>query len=128
MAGCLFCAISPSSIVCEAESCVAFSDFYPISRGHTLVIPRCHVESIFELPPQDLVSLWSMVTEVRAKLFLNHNPLGFNIGVNDGKAAGQTVPHVHVHIIPRYNGDVKDPRGGVRWVIPEKARYWESTE
>ena len=68
--------------------------------------------------------LWSLVAEVRDILIKRFNPDGFNIGLNDGDAAGQTIDHAHIHIIPRRRGDVKDPRGGVRWVIPEKVKYW----
>ena len=69
--------------------------------------------------------MWDLVERVRGRLLEEHHPDGFNIGLNDGTAVGQTVPHVHIHVIPRYLGDASDPRGGVRWVIPEKAPYWK---
>ena len=68
--------------------------------------------------------VWRLVSHVRKELESEFHPDGFNIGVNDGEAAGQTLPHVHVHVIPRFSGDVPDPRGGIRWVVPDKAPYW----
>ena len=95
-----------------------------MTQGHTLVVPRRHVASIYELPADDQVALWALVGETRQRLQEDLQPDGFNIGLNDGEAAGQTILHAHIHVIPRRNGDVGDPRGGVRWIIPEKARYW----
>jgi diadenosine tetraphosphate (Ap4A) HIT family hydrolase len=89
------------------------------------VVPVRHVVSIFDLQPDELADVWRLVGEVRAALAASHTPDGFTIGVNDGEAAGQTVGHAHVHVIPRRRGDVPDPRGGVRWVIPDRAPYWE---
>lgn len=109
----------------EAQRWVAFFDRFPVSAGHALVVPRRHAESVFELDEAEAAELWSLLAEVRTQLVQRFRPSGFNIGVNEGAAAGQTVAHVHIHVIPRYDGDVGDPRGGVRWVIPERARYWE---
>lgn len=103
---------------------VAFFDCFPVSPCHTLVIPRRHVASIYELSDPELGDLWGLVAAVRRQLSAATDAIGFNIGVNDGIAAGQTVVHAHIHVIPRREGDVDDPRGGIRWVIPEKARYW----
>jgi diadenosine tetraphosphate (Ap4A) HIT family hydrolase len=108
----------------ENDAAIAFSDGFPVSRGHTLVVPKRHVGSVFELAPAELANLWQLVSEVRAHLSRELNADGFTIGVNDGQAAGQTIAHGHVHVIPRRLGDVPDPRGGVRWVVPEKAAYW----
>ena len=121
---CPFCSLSPDRVRWQNESFIAFTDGFPVSEDHTLVIPREHVQSIFNLSDGEQVALWSFVAMVRSKL---ENEIGlnaFNIGINDGAAAGQTVPHAHVHIIPRRDGDVDDPRGGIRWVIPSKAKYW----
>ena len=104
---------------------VAFADGYAVSRGHTLVVPRRHVTSLFELNDAEQADVWALVAQVRATLASAHAPSGFNIGLNDGASAGQTIDHAHVHVIPRYDGDVPDPRGGVRWVIPENAPYWD---
>jgi diadenosine tetraphosphate (Ap4A) HIT family hydrolase len=122
---CPFCTIKESLIVAQNATAIAFRDAYPVTDGHTLVIPRQHVSSIFDLCESDQIQLWQLVADVRSTLTDQLSPAGFNIGINDGQAAGQTVPHAHIHIIPRFQGDVLDPRGGVRWIIPEKAVYWE---
>ena len=101
-----------------------FFDGYPITPGHSLVIPRRHIPSLFKLPFDEQLYLWTKVAMVRTLLIENFHPDGFNIGMNDGEAAGQTISHAHIHVIPRYHGDVPDPRGGVRWIIPSKAAYW----
>ncbi len=108
----------------QNEHAIAFPDAYPVAEGHTLVAPRKHAASIYELSAQEQKSIWELVSEVRQRLMATLNPDGFNIGFNDGLAAGQTVSHAHVHVIPRRNGDVADPRGGIRWVMADKAVYW----
>ena len=99
-------------------------DSFPIAEGHTLVVPRCHVAGLFDLSAGELASIWDFVARVRAELCNRLGVESFTIGLNDGCAAGQTVMHAHIHVVPRREGDVPDPRGGVRWVIPEKADYW----
>lgn len=99
-------------------------DAYPVSPGHTLIISRRHVGSFFELSDEERASMLSLLGQAKAEIQASHSPQGYNIGINDGPDAGQTVPHLHIHLIPRYAGDVPDPRGGVRWVIADKARYW----
>ena len=123
-AKCPFCGVAADRIVLENSVGIVLKDAFPVSRGHTLVVPRQHVESLFDLPPADQVALWQLVTEARQQLVSELAPDGFNIGVNDGRAAGQTVAHAHIHIIPRRAGDAADPRGGIRWVLPDQARYW----
>lgn len=108
----------------ESEFAVAFLDGFPITEGHTLVTPKRHVASLFELPDEEQAAVWRLVAQVRAALVSELQPDGFNVGLNDGPPAGQTVMHAHVHVIPRRIGDVVDPRGGVRWIIPGKAQYW----
>lgn len=103
---------------------IAFRDGYPLSEGHGLVVPRRHLASVFDGSPEEQAALWSLVAEFRAAMLRELSPAGFNVGVNDGAAAGQTVMHGHVHVIPRFEGDVADPRGGIRWILPEKAKYW----
>jgi diadenosine tetraphosphate (Ap4A) HIT family hydrolase len=122
---CPFCALPAALVLHTSPHGHAFRDAYPVAEGHTLVIPTRHVASLFDLPADELADVWRLVGEVRAELAASHDPDGFNIGVNDGEAAGQTVGHAHVHVIPRHRGDVPDPRGGVRWVVPERAAYWE---
>jgi diadenosine tetraphosphate (Ap4A) HIT family hydrolase len=99
-------------------------DGFPISTGHTLLIPKRHIGSFFELTADERHSLLVLLDTAKEVLDAELRPDGFNIGINDGPAAGQTVPHLHIHLIPRYQGDLADPRGGVRWIIPEKADYW----
>jgi diadenosine tetraphosphate (Ap4A) HIT family hydrolase len=111
-------------VVASNSLAFAIRDGYPVSPGHTLAMPHRHVESLFDLSPQEYVALFDLVREQKRVLDGEFAPHAFNIGINDGPAAGQTVAHVHVHLIPRYRGDVADPRGGVRWVLPAKSRYW----
>jgi diadenosine tetraphosphate (Ap4A) HIT family hydrolase len=121
---CPFCELATDRILRESDVAAAILDSYPVTEGHVLVVPKRHVESLFELPPNEQSAVWSFVAQVREVLTSKFRPDGFNIGLNDGEAAGQTVMHCHIHVIPRRNGDVIDPRGGVRWIIPEKAAYW----
>jgi diadenosine tetraphosphate (Ap4A) HIT family hydrolase len=127
MTDCRFCdRIRANDFNAENEQAVAFADTYPLTQGHTLVIPRTHVSDLFALTPTERAKLWELVDVVHAALMTDYKPDGFNIGVNVLRAAGQTIDHAHVHVIPRYEGDVADPRGGVRWVIPAKAAYWDN--
>ena len=121
---CPFCKLDISRIILEDDLVVAIQDGYPISRGHSLVVPRRHVASLFDATNEEQSSMLEMVRRTKVFLDKQHNPAGYNIGLNEGKAAGQTVMHVHLHVIPRYAGDRADPRGGIRWIIPEKADYW----
>jgi diadenosine tetraphosphate (Ap4A) HIT family hydrolase len=121
---CPFCALDPERVIISDLEALAVHDRYPVTEGHTLVIPRRHVTTLFQLPPDEQANIWLFVSRVRDFLAAKLNVDNFNVGVNDGQLAGQTVPHAHIHIIPRREGDVPDPRGGVRWVIPRKAAYW----
>lgn len=126
---CVFCErIGTDKVVAESDRAVAFPDGYPVSPGHTLVVPRRHEADYFSLEAEERRALWSLVDEVRDELERRHAPAGYNIGINVGTAAGQTVSHAHLHLIPRYPGDVEDPRGGVRCVVPDEAAYWEEDE
>lgn len=124
--GCPFCRkIDGGEVALAAELAVVLRDQFPVSPGHLLIVPRRHVADLFELTAAEQAAVWRLVPEAR-KLVERHNrPDGYNVGINVGAAAGQTVEHAHVHVIPRYAGDVPDPRGGVRWVVPGKAGYWE---
>ena len=121
---CPFCEPPRERVILESEKTLTFFDAYPVTEGHALVIPKRHVKSIFDLTPEDLAVLWLQVEAVRKLLSERFTCDAFNIGVNDGEAAGQTVSHGHIHVIPRRTGDVVDARGGVRWVIADKAKYW----
>lgn len=121
---CAFCTLTADRVVHGSEFAVVIRDGFPISPGHTLIIPRRHVASFFEITDSERTDLTSLLAVARADLEREFHPAGYNIGINDGTAAGQTVPHLHIHLIPRYHGDADDPRGGVRWVLPDKAAYW----
>lgn len=99
-------------------------DGYPVNKGHTLIILKRHIGSFFEITKEERNSLLSLLDRAKKILDKEFKPDSYNIGINDGEAAGQTVPHLHMHLIPRYEGDTDDPRGGVRWIIPDKAKYW----
>lgn len=122
---CPFCALPHERIVVANEHAVVIRDAYPVSLGHTLVVPRRHTGSFFDLSAAERDAMLLLLDGAKRGLEALYGPEGFNIGVNDGPVAGQTIPHVHIHLIPRFTGDVPDPRGGVRWVIPGKAKYWE---
>jgi diadenosine tetraphosphate (Ap4A) HIT family hydrolase len=102
---------------------VAFPDAYPVSPGHTLVVPRRHAPTFFDTSPDEQTALFAAVIEIRRALDAALHPDGYNVGFNAGLVAGQTVMHAHLHVIPRYAGDVADPRGGVRGVIPSRQNY-----
>ena len=121
---CPFCQLDAARIAFADDVTLVIRDAFPVSPGHTLIIPRRHVGSFFELTPPERASMFELLTQAKAELDGTLQPDGFNIGINDGTAAGQTVPHLHLHLIPRYRGDTPDPRGGVRWVLPAKAKYW----
>lgn len=121
---CPFCTLPADRIVLSDAHALVIRDGFPVSPGHTLVIPRRHVGSFFETTADERASLLRLLDEAQRALAAEFKPDAWNIGINDGPAAGQTVPHLHIHLVPRYAGDREDPRGGVRWVIPEKAKYW----
>lgn len=122
---CVFCELGADRIVLENGLAVVIRDAYPVSPGHTLVVFRRHVSSYFEVSAEERRALFDLVEQAKELLDAEFRPDGYNIGINVGPAAGQTVFHLHVHLIPRYAGDVDDPMGGVRGVIPGKRRYGE---
>ena len=124
VADCPFCTPPTGRIVEETTRVVVLRDGFPVSAGHTLILPKRHVSSFFDTTPGERAEMLDAIARTKAALDALHSPDSYNVGINDGPAAGQTVAHCHVHVIPRYAGDVEDPRGGVRWVIPDKARYW----
>ena len=123
-APCVFCSLGPDQVVRQNSLALAFRDRYPVTAGHTLVIPRRHVADIFELGGEEAAAILELVSAERQALQAGDPSIkGFNVGANAGAAAGQTVFHCHVHLIPRRIGDVRDPRGGVRHLIPGKGYY-----
>lgn len=121
---CPFCAPEEErELLTESASAYAILDKYPVSPGHALIIPKQHLACYFDLSLHTKTALWLMTDRVKNLLTEKYHPDGYNIGVNIGESAGQTIPHVHIHLIPRYAGDVVNPRGGVRGVIPGKGDY-----
>lgn len=110
-------------ILAQAKLSFAFLDSFPVSNGHALVMPKRHVESIWKMTTEEYMDASNLVRQVKDILQKQFDPQGFNIGVNCGEAAGQTVFHAHIHVIPRYAGDVSSPRGGIRNIIPGKGSY-----
>lgn len=125
---CPFCEIADNEaherIIASNHYAYVIYDNYPVNKGHSLVIPKRHVRSFFDLYQEEQIAVMKLLAEQRQSLHTDFSISDCNVGLNDGPLAGQTVPHCHVHIIPRYEGDVDDPRGGIRWVIPDKAKYW----
>ena len=121
---CPFCRLARRvEVICETAICVAFYDGYPVSPGHALIVPKRHVASYFDLTHHEREAMNVMLQYVRQKVDERFHPDGYNVGINVGEAAGQSVFHVHMHLIPRYKGDVPNPKGGVRGVIPGKQSY-----
>jgi diadenosine tetraphosphate (Ap4A) HIT family hydrolase len=127
MKECLFCnieeTIEKERIIYQDSTWIAFYDKYPVSKGHVLLVPKRHAETFFDINEIEYDNLGLVIDVIKTILDNRFHPDGYNIGVNCGEAAGQTVMHCHIHIIPRYEGDMADPRGGVRGVIPEKQKY-----
>ncbi len=121
---CPFCCPKPEQeLITESATAYALLDSYPVSPGHALIIPKQHIQDYFELPERIKTACWMVVGRVKWLLDSRYHPEGYNVGVNVGTAGGQTIPHAHIHIIPRYTGDVENPRGGIRNMIPGKGDY-----
>lgn len=121
--GCPFCDIDGDRIVMQNEKAIAIRDNFPVNPGHTLVVSRRHAADWFDASREERDAIIDLVEQVKIALDNEMQPAGYNIGINLGEAAGQTVMHIHVHVIPRMEGDVDDPRGGVRLAIPERGNY-----
>ena len=119
---CLFCG-EPRGYLQKNELAYSARDTYEVSPGHTMVIPRRHVVEFFDLTLEEVAACMDLIKGEKKRIDEEFNPDGYNIGVNVGPAAGQSINHVHIHIIPRYKGDVENPQGGVRHVLPKKAHY-----
>lgn len=122
---CPFCSPLSREVVLRNGLWYARWDRYPVSKGHLLLIPFRHESNFLALSFDEQSAALELLAEARTNLDSDFHPDGYNVGINVSEAAGQTVMHAHVHVIPRYAGDVPDPQGGVRFVIPEKARYWQ---
>lgn len=121
---CPFCPLPAEPVLFRNDAAVAAQGAYPVTLGHTLVIPVRHVASFFDATQPERDAMLALLDAAKRQFQVEFGPAGYNIGINDGTAAGQTIGHLHTHLIPRYPGDRPDPRGGVRWVIPGKAAYW----
>ncbi len=128
MNNCIFCSMPQSEIIAENELAKAFYDQFPVNQGHVLIVPKRHVETLFEATLEEMQAINRLLFEIKEILEDKYHPDGYNVGVNVGRAAGQTVFHLHYHLIPRYNGDVADPRGGVRRVKKPVVPYTSEGE
>lgn len=127
VAVCPLClAVESAAAVVDGGPAVAIPDANPLSAGHHLVVSRRHEPDFFALTPAEVAAMFAVAFDLRRLIAEQWQPAGFNVGVNVGAAAGQTIGHVHLHVIPRYHGDSADPRGGVRWILPARARYWKT--
>lgn len=121
---CVFCYPNDErELIVESATAFAIYDKFPVNTGHALIIPKRHIESYFELTLKEQTACLLMLNKVKEIVTEKFQPDGFNVGINIGTHAGQTIPHVHIHLIPRYKNDVLDPKGGVRGVIPDKQKY-----
>ncbi len=123
---CPFCKLHEERIINECDLSITFLDSYPASPGHALIIPKRHVATYFEISKAEQNAIAEAIQKAKLVLDREFYPDGYNIGINNGEAAGQSIKHLHVHLIPRYKGDVENPRGGVRWVIANQANYWDT--
>ena len=123
---CVFCSTN-RDIISETALSYAIFDKFPVSKGHSLIIPKSHISNYFELSINEQISITLLINRVKNIIDKKYNPDGYNIGVNIGESGGQTVNHVHIHIIPRYKNDIENPIGGVRNVIPSKANYLKTS-
>ena len=121
---CIFCKIINSNeVIMENDLAVAFYDSFPVSEGHTLIIPKRHAETYFDLTSDEIKAIFDLSNKVKELLDSEYHPDGYNIGFNVGIPAGQSVMHCHMHVIPRYKGDAENPRGGIRKVVKNKTNY-----
>lgn len=122
---CVFCSrLEGDALLAANDLAAGFLAGFPVSPGHVLIVPRRHEADFFSLSAAEQAAMVALVEPVRRRLDAEFKPDAYNLGANIGPAAGQTIRHAHLHVIPRYAGDVEEPRGGVRWVLPQTARYW----
>jgi diadenosine tetraphosphate (Ap4A) HIT family hydrolase len=115
---CVFCDINQDRIIRSTSRIFSVYDLYPVSKGHALVVSKRHIPYLFSATKEEVSEIFAEIGKLRNEIENLYHPNGYNIGINCGVAAGQTVGHLHVHLIPRYIGDVADPRGGVRNILP----------
>ncbi len=120
---CLFCNLNKDQLILENDLAVAIMDKFPVNEGHMLFIPKRHFKTYFEATKEEVVALYDLLHEGKKYLDEKFNADGYNIGINIGEDAGQTIMHLHIHLIPRYKGDVEDPRGGIRHLKEQLVPY-----
>lgn len=120
---CPFCTLKPSQILMQNQHAKAFYDKYPVQQGHLLIIPNRHIETYFDATEKEILAIHQLIHKGKQQLNETFSPDGYNIGVNIGEYGGQTIPHLHFHLIPRYKGDIDDPRGGIRKAVPNIVPY-----
>ncbi len=120
---CIFCNIGKNKIIHEDPYWMSVYDDFPVNEGHVLIIPKRHINNVTELNGNEMAYFFSALLFVESFIKEKFKCDGFNIGINQGEAAGQTIEHLHIHVIPRYEGDIENPKGGIRGVIPEKRIY-----
>jgi len=126
---CLFCNTTKKEIIFENDLAVATYDSYPVSKFHSLIIPKRHIKSYYELTNEEILACHDLIKKIKNRIKSEDiSVTGFNIGNNSGKSAGQSILHCHIHLIPRREGDVENPQGGVRGVIPSKQHYIRKTK
>ena len=118
---CVFC--EHKNRILENELAFAIWDKNPVSKGHALFIPKRHIKDFFDVTLDEKIALFNLVDDMKKEIDKKYSPDGYNIGINCGVVAGQTVMHLHIHLIPRYFGDIDNPKGGIRGVIPDKKEY-----
>ena len=123
MTDCIFCKYNKSEIIVENKLAFAIMDKFPVNEGHTLIIPKRHFANFFEATEEEIKAIYSLMHEVKEMLDIQYEPAGYNAGINIGYYAGQTIMHLHVHLIPRYKGDVENPRGGIRHLKKALVEY-----
>jgi diadenosine tetraphosphate (Ap4A) HIT family hydrolase len=129
MVDCPFChLIHTRAIIRDVDLAVAIADAFPLNPGHALIVARRHEPDFLALTPGETHAVWALARDVCARLATEYRPDGFTLGVNVGAAGGQTVAHAHLHVIPRFEGNVEEPRGGIRWIIPARAAYWRGRD
>ena len=120
---CPFCSMPKEQLILENELAQAFYDRYPVQTGHLLVVPKRHAQTYFDATPEEILAIHQLIHQGKESIDKKYHPDGYNIGVNVGEYGGQTVMHLHFHLIPRYKGDIEDPRGGIRKAIPNLVPY-----
>lgn len=120
---CLFCSYDKENYIAENELAFAIYDHFPVNEGHVLVIPKRHFANFFEATTEEVAAIYSLLHDVKIIVDKEFSPTGYNVGININEDAGQTIMHLHVHLIPRYKGDVENPKGGIRKLKKELVPY-----